>query len=135
MLCANPDIVVERGDKLVYCAGALADAYAELGGEVYYAGKPHRPIYDLALAEVNRARKARTLGGGCRARSRAGDRRFGAHGPEGRASTSASIACSSPPASMPRSSATATIRTRRRSGKMFAAAGKVPKAVTRRLMW
>ena len=63
MLCANPDVVVERGDKLVYCAGALADAYAELGGEVYYAGKPHRPLYDLALAETANARAARALGG------------------------------------------------------------------------
>ena len=50
MLCANPDVVVERGDKLVYCAGALADLYGELGGEVLYAGKPHRPIYAQALA-------------------------------------------------------------------------------------
>jgi HAD superfamily hydrolase (TIGR01459 family) len=49
MICANPDIVVERGDRLVYCAGAIADLYATLGGEVIYAGKPHRPIYDLAL--------------------------------------------------------------------------------------
>ena len=40
MVCANPDIVVERGDELVYCAGALADAYAALGGEVLYCGKP-----------------------------------------------------------------------------------------------
>jgi HAD superfamily hydrolase (TIGR01459 family) len=52
LLCANPDVVVERGDKLVYCAGALADLYAELGGEVLYAGKPHRPIYDRALEQV-----------------------------------------------------------------------------------
>jgi HAD superfamily hydrolase (TIGR01459 family) len=51
MICANPDIVVERGDKLVYCAGAIADLYAALGGAVIYAGKPHRPIYDLALAQ------------------------------------------------------------------------------------
>jgi HAD superfamily hydrolase (TIGR01459 family) len=50
MVCANPDIVVERGDALVYCAGALADAYAALGGEVLYCGKPHAPIYDVALA-------------------------------------------------------------------------------------
>jgi HAD superfamily hydrolase (TIGR01459 family) len=49
MVCANPDLVVERGDKLVPCAGALALAYEEMGGEVYYAGKPHRPIYDEAL--------------------------------------------------------------------------------------
>jgi HAD superfamily hydrolase (TIGR01459 family) len=61
MVCANPDIVVERGDRLVHCAGALADAYVELGGEVYYAGKPHRPLYDLALAETARARAARAL--------------------------------------------------------------------------
>ncbi len=50
MICANPDIVVERGDTLVYCAGAIADRYAEAGGEVIYAGKPHRPIYEQALA-------------------------------------------------------------------------------------
>ena len=52
MVCANPDIVVERGDTLVYCAGALADAYAGLGGQVLYCGKPHAPIYDAALATV-----------------------------------------------------------------------------------
>jgi len=47
MICANPDIVVERGDRLVYCAGALASLYEELGGNVIYAGKPHAPIYDM----------------------------------------------------------------------------------------
>jgi HAD superfamily hydrolase (TIGR01459 family) len=52
MVCANPDLVVERGDRLVYCAGAIADLYAGLGGEVLYAGKPHRPIYQEALARV-----------------------------------------------------------------------------------
>ena len=61
MVCANPDVVVERGDRLIYCAGALADAYKALGGEVYYAGKPHRPLYQLALAETARARGARAL--------------------------------------------------------------------------
>jgi HAD superfamily hydrolase (TIGR01459 family) len=55
MLCANPDLVVERGDRLVYCAGAIADRYAGLGGEVYYAGKPHRPLYDMALAKIAQA--------------------------------------------------------------------------------
>jgi HAD superfamily hydrolase (TIGR01459 family) len=49
MICANPDIVVERGDQLVWCAGALARDYEAIGGEVVYAGKPHAPIYDLAL--------------------------------------------------------------------------------------
>jgi HAD superfamily hydrolase (TIGR01459 family) len=52
MLCGNPDLVVERGEKLVYCAGAIADLYRSLGGEVLYAGKPHRPIYELALERI-----------------------------------------------------------------------------------
>jgi HAD superfamily hydrolase (TIGR01459 family) len=52
MVCANPDIVVERGDQLVYCAGALADAYKELGGEVLYCGKPYAPIYTAALGKA-----------------------------------------------------------------------------------
>jgi HAD superfamily hydrolase (TIGR01459 family) len=63
MVCANPDVVVERGDRLVYCAGAIADLYAEQGGEVFYAGKPYRPLYDLALAETAKVRKARSLEG------------------------------------------------------------------------
>jgi HAD superfamily hydrolase (TIGR01459 family) len=49
MLCGNPDVVVERGDKLVYCAGALADIYQTMGGEVLFAGKPYKPIYEMAL--------------------------------------------------------------------------------------
>jgi HAD superfamily hydrolase (TIGR01459 family) len=49
MLCANPDLVVERGHELIPCAGALALAYEEMGGEAFYAGKPHRPIYTAAL--------------------------------------------------------------------------------------
>jgi HAD superfamily hydrolase (TIGR01459 family) len=49
LICANPDIVVERGDRLIYCAGALAELYRELGGEVIFYGKPHRPIYDRAM--------------------------------------------------------------------------------------
>jgi HAD superfamily hydrolase (TIGR01459 family) len=59
MLCANPDIVVERGDKLIWCAGALARDYEKLGGEVVYYGKPHRPIYEtvLALAQEIAGRK------------------------------------------------------------------------------
>jgi HAD superfamily hydrolase (TIGR01459 family) len=53
-ICANPDRVVQRGDQLIYCAGALADLYAELGGPVTMAGKPYAPIYELALAEAER---------------------------------------------------------------------------------
>lgn len=45
-LCANPDIVVERGDKLVWCAGALAQVYERFGGKTLYAGKPHAPVYE-----------------------------------------------------------------------------------------
>ncbi|MBX9464240.1 MAG: TIGR01459 family HAD-type hydrolase [Aquamicrobium sp.] len=48
-ICANPDIVVERGDRLIWCAGALARDYAQLGGRTQIAGKPHRPIYEAAL--------------------------------------------------------------------------------------
>ncbi len=54
MVCANPDRRVQRGDKTIYCAGALADVYAEFGGEVVMAGKPYAPIYDLAYAEAER---------------------------------------------------------------------------------
>ena len=50
MICANPDVVVERGDRLIWCAGALAERYAALGGEVVYAGKPYAPVYKSALA-------------------------------------------------------------------------------------
>ncbi len=48
LLCANPDIVVDRGDSREWCAGALAQLYTEMGGESLYFGKPHPPIYDLA---------------------------------------------------------------------------------------
>jgi HAD superfamily hydrolase (TIGR01459 family) len=49
MLCVNPDIVVERGDRLIWCAGALAERYREHGGETIIVGKPYSPIYETAL--------------------------------------------------------------------------------------
>lgn len=52
LICVNPDIIVERGHKIVYCAGALAEAYAAIGGPVSYAGKPHLPIYEKAMAAI-----------------------------------------------------------------------------------
>jgi HAD superfamily hydrolase (TIGR01459 family) len=58
MLCANPDVVVERGNELVYCAGALADLYQSIGGDVLYAGKPYAPIYQRALALGEKIRKS-----------------------------------------------------------------------------
>jgi HAD superfamily hydrolase (TIGR01459 family) len=47
LLCANPDVVVDVGDKRIYCAGAIAQAYTEAGGQSYYFGKPYPPIYAL----------------------------------------------------------------------------------------
>jgi HAD superfamily hydrolase (TIGR01459 family) len=129
MVCANPDIVVERGDHLVYCAGAIADAYAEAGGEVLYAGKPYRPIYEQALATAQSLRpqpvdRRRVLAIGDSVRTDLkGAAAFGIdclfvtagiHAEEigGRDSPNASAL-----------------------GGMFAAAGVYPKAVMRRLEW
>ncbi|PPD06824.1 MAG: TIGR01459 family HAD-type hydrolase [Methylocystis sp.] len=66
MLCANPDIVVAIGNDLVYCAGAIAERYAAIGGRVLTLGKPHAPIYAAALERLKNLRggevdKARTL--------------------------------------------------------------------------
>jgi HAD superfamily hydrolase (TIGR01459 family) len=58
MLCANPDIQVHRGSTLVWCAGALAQAYEILGGAAVYYGKPHLPVYDAALKAAAVAAKA-----------------------------------------------------------------------------
>lgn len=52
LLCANPDLVVDYGDRRIYCAGALAALYSEMGGESLYFGKPHPPIYDLARRKL-----------------------------------------------------------------------------------
>jgi len=52
MLCVNPDIVVERGDRLIWCAGALAERYREQNGETIVVGKPYAPIYETALARL-----------------------------------------------------------------------------------
>ena len=62
MICDNPDLVVHRGEKLCYCAGALAKEYEKMGGTAIYYGKPHRPIYDAALAAVAGAAKATNRG-------------------------------------------------------------------------
>lgn len=55
MVCANPDLVVQRGDRLVYCGGALAHRYAAMGGTAVYCGKPHAPIYRMAARLVEEA--------------------------------------------------------------------------------
>ena len=66
MICANPDLTVERGGHVVFCAGAIAAAYEARGGAVVYAGKPHLPVYDMAFRRAAQLRghevaKARTL--------------------------------------------------------------------------
>jgi len=60
LVCANPDIVVERGDRLIYCAGAIAELYREMGGKVIFYGKPHRPIYERAMTIAQERRGAAT---------------------------------------------------------------------------
>jgi HAD superfamily hydrolase (TIGR01459 family) len=129
MICANPDVVVERGDKLVYCAGAIADLYATLGGAVIYAGKPHRPIYDLALAKSAELRGsdvdlARVLAIGDSVRT------------DFKGSLALGIDCLF---------VTAGIHAEELGDRndpdlvalqaMFAEAGELPKAITRRLAW
>lgn len=57
MICANPDLTVQRGTKIVYCAGALAADFEARGGSVSYAGKPYLPIYDMAFALVEKLRE------------------------------------------------------------------------------
>ncbi|MQB08473.1 TIGR01459 family HAD-type hydrolase [Agrobacterium sp. ICMP 6402] len=58
MICANPDLVVERGERIIPCAGAMAAYYEQLGGEVRIAGKPHTPIYEACLAAAKEVRGA-----------------------------------------------------------------------------
>ena len=64
MICANPDWLVQRGGKLIYCAGALANAYEKIGGTVIYYGKPKRAIYDLVRARAPDARNMLAIGDG-----------------------------------------------------------------------
>jgi HAD superfamily hydrolase (TIGR01459 family) len=61
MICANPDKVVRKGDKLVPCAGAIAEEYAAMGGKVLMAGKPFAPIYDEALKLAGEPDRAQVL--------------------------------------------------------------------------
>ncbi|MBM7045048.1 MULTISPECIES: TIGR01459 family HAD-type hydrolase [Rhizobium] len=56
LICANPDLVVERGHRMIPCAGAMAAYYERLGGQTRIAGKPHRPIYEAALTAAREVR-------------------------------------------------------------------------------
>lgn len=62
MICANPDVIVQRGHKLIYCGGALAEAYEKLGGKVVFFGKPHAPIYADALAAAGNPARPLVVG-------------------------------------------------------------------------
>ncbi|MBV9331679.1 MAG: TIGR01459 family HAD-type hydrolase [Alphaproteobacteria bacterium] len=64
MLCANPDYIVQRGSKKVYCAGALALEYEKAGGAVRYFGKPHPEIFARALAGARGAARPLVIGDG-----------------------------------------------------------------------
>ena len=64
MICANPDDLVQRGGRLLYCAGALARAYQAIGGEVVYYGKPHLPIYKVALEAAGSPKRPLVIGDG-----------------------------------------------------------------------
>ena len=55
-ICANPDLIVERGNRLIPCAGAIAALYDQMGGTTLISGKPHRPIYEAALAQARQLR-------------------------------------------------------------------------------
>jgi HAD superfamily hydrolase (TIGR01459 family) len=126
MVCANPDLVVARGSALVYCAGAIADLYAALGGEVLYAGKPHRPIYEAALAKAAAARGqrapiGRTLAIGDALRTDiAGALALGIDGLFVSGGIHAGEVRDNSPAAL---------------AQFFAAAGVIPHAVTPRLQW
>ncbi|MGI8525045.1 MAG: TIGR01459 family HAD-type hydrolase [Pseudolabrys sp.] len=126
MVCGNPDVVVERGDRLIYCAGAIADLYAEMGGEVLYAGKPYRPIYDEALALAGNAgaplNRVLAIGDSVRTDLK------GAHdvGVDFLFVTSGIHAEELGARDNPDATALK---------KIFAGAGKAPKAIMRRLIW
>jgi HAD superfamily hydrolase (TIGR01459 family) len=129
MICANPDVVVERGEHLVYCAGAIADLYVASGGEVVFAGKPYRPIYEQALAAA-RARRSGTVD----------ERRVLAIGDSVRTDLKGAAAFG-----IDCLFVTAGIHAEELGGRdnpdatalrdIFAAAGLYPKAVTRKLAW
>lgn len=61
VICANPDRQVQIGARLVYCAGALAERYQQMGGEVVWFGKPHAPIFRRARELLRLAASARLL--------------------------------------------------------------------------
>jgi HAD superfamily hydrolase (TIGR01459 family) len=127
MVCANPDLVVKRGDTLLYCAGSIADLYRSSGGEVLYAGKPHRPIYDAALAAAAKARGVPAL-----------PRRTLAIGDSLRTDITGAAALGIDGAFVIAGIHAEELGSEERAGAlagMFASAGITPKTVMERLVW
>jgi HAD superfamily hydrolase (TIGR01459 family) len=129
MVCANPDMVVERADKLVYCAGGIADLYASAGGSVLYAGKPYRPIYEQALDIARSVRGRETE-----------HRRLLAIGDSVRTDLEGAAAFGIDCLFVTGGIHAEELGGREQPnvaalGDIFAAAGLVPKAVTQRLVW
>ena len=54
MICTNPDLIVDRGDKREYCAGSIAKSFEEIDGKVIYFGKPYPPVYNLSTKIINK---------------------------------------------------------------------------------
>jgi HAD superfamily hydrolase (TIGR01459 family) len=119
MICANPDWQVQRGGKLIYCAGALANAYEKIGGEVVYYGKPKTEIYGYVRSAMKGAKHPLAIGDGMhtdiKGANAAGiDALFVADGVHGE---------------------DVTELTERHMGELFAKAGVHAKAAMRALVW
>jgi HAD superfamily hydrolase (TIGR01459 family) len=119
MICANPDWQVQRGGRLVYCAGAVANAYEKIGGEVVYYGKPKTEIYDYVRGAMKGATRPLAIGDGMhtdiKGANAAGiDALFIADGVHGE---------------------DVTDLTERHLGELFAKAGVAAKAAMRALVW
>lgn len=54
LICANPDLLVQRGNKLIPCAGSISKKYYDMGGESINIGKPYSPIFEEAISSINR---------------------------------------------------------------------------------
>jgi HAD superfamily hydrolase (TIGR01459 family) len=60
MVCTNPDLIVDRGDKRELCAGSVAMVFDKMGGEVIYFGKPYPEVYNQSID--NKDKKILSIG-------------------------------------------------------------------------
>jgi HAD superfamily hydrolase (TIGR01459 family) len=54
MICTNPDLIVDRGNKRELCAGSIAMVFEKMGGEVIYFGKPYAEVYNQSANNKNK---------------------------------------------------------------------------------